>query len=137
MLQLSLFTPCDTVLPAAVAAEPRSRDPGHPPPSPGKPKALGRRRKRRLVQRAPRARNRLTEKQLVVLVSIDEWKRAHDWAPTVRELMAYLDYQSPAAVHEHLNALADHGAIERDGTPRGIRFTAKGGELLQRFASSV
>jgi DNA-binding MarR family transcriptional regulator len=64
----------------------------------------------------------LTERQLRVLVAIEQFIAARGYPPTVRALCEMLRLTSTNGVSEHLRALVRKGYLERDpAVPRGMR----------------
>jgi repressor LexA len=63
---------------------------------------------------------RLTERQQEALDAVAELTARHGWAPTVRELAAFLEV-GPRAAFEHLAALVRKGYLAKgDGRPRAL-----------------
>ena len=55
--------------------------------------------------------NKLTDKQIEVLVNIKNFTNEHGYSPTVRELAELLNVSSPATIHTHLKILVNKGYI--------------------------
>lgn len=60
----------------------------------------------------------LSDKQEQVLLAIERFLEREGYPPTVREIGAAVGLSSPASVHNHLNALEEHGCIRRTGAKR-------------------
>ena len=66
--------------------------------------------------------NKLTDKQLEVLIYIKEFISMKGFSPTVRELAELINVSSPATVHTHLKHLVNKGYITyQPKTSRTIR----------------
>lgn len=65
----------------------------------------------------------LTDRQKIVLESIEQMLASNNRPPSIHELMSELGIASPNGVAKHLNALKAKGYITRDSGARGIRLT--------------
>ncbi len=62
-----------------------------------------------------------------ILVALYEFRREHEYGPTVRELCGMVGLSSTYSVHYHLGILRKWGWVEWDeGKTRTLRFTEKG-----------
>jgi SOS-response transcriptional repressor LexA len=66
-------------------------------------------------------RQPLTEKQAEVLLFIAEHQRAHQWAPTRREIAQHFGWRSLNAADEKVRALIRKGWLARRGGPHASR----------------
>lgn len=72
-----------------------------------------------------------TAAQIRVLSAIRVWCESHRYAPTNRDLMAVLGFNSTNAVADHLKALRKLQLVDWDrGVARGLWITAAGLEVL-------
>lgn len=70
-----------------------------------------------------RPRPRLTGTRTKILRFITRYQASHGWPPTVREIMAALDFKSSGAIYEQLRKLERAGHLHLDpGTTRNIRL---------------
>lgn len=68
----------------------------------------------------------LTKKQSETLNSIRQWLAEHNYAPSYRDLMNYMDIKSPATTYNHVQALLQKGYIRMpDGLLRSVELTEK------------
>jgi len=58
----------------------------------------------------------LSKRQEEILLTIEKLLKREGYPPTVREIGMAVGLSSPASVHNHLNALEEHGYIRRTGT---------------------
>lgn len=73
-----------------------------------------------------------TLRQLQYLQFIANYIDTHQWAPTVRVIMAELGVRSTNAVSDQLRALVRMGLLEREhGSPRAMRITEVGWSFLE------
>ncbi len=56
----------------------------------------------------------LTPKQKKVLEFVKKYSEKHEFAPSLQEIGKHLGVSSPATVHQHLEALASKGFLERE-----------------------
>ena len=79
----------------------------------------------------------VTDRQMRVLVAIEQFLDSRGYPPTVRALCDMLEMSSTNGMLEHLRALERKGYIERDrGEARGIRVVvaSKGARLAPPLA---
>lgn len=57
----------------------------------------------------------LPRKKQQILSFIESFINEHGYAPTLSDIAEHFDLSSPATVHEHVEYLAEHGFIRRNG----------------------
>ena len=72
----------------------------------------------------------LTDRQKMVLDFITRFGQEHGYAPTLRDIAAYLGVSSTFGVKRHLDALEKKGWITKSGVARGIVPTTPGGRSV-------
>lgn len=73
-----------------------------------------------------------------ILEFIDVYIREERWAPSVREIAKAVGVYSTSTVFAHLERLALYGLIEKkEKSPRALRITRKGAELLERLKGGI
>jgi len=69
------------------------------------------------------AATQLSDSQAEVLTYVHEYVREHGYAPTVREVAAFMGWASTNSAHECLAVLASRGFVERSrGRARALRL---------------
>lgn len=56
-------------------------------------------------------RSKMSEKQFAIYAEIESFIAKHKYPPSVRELAAAFNIQSPSTIHSYLRRLKDHGLI--------------------------
>lgn len=79
----------------------------------------------------------LTRKQKEVLDFVEQYRRAHGYAPTLREIGEALGLSSVATVYQHLKSLEAKGLIRREGgRARQMELTSRPDGYETSFASA-
>jgi repressor LexA len=70
----------------------------------------------------------LTRRQAEILAFIQEYTRAHDYAPTLQEIAGRFSLASVATVHKHVSRLVAQGRLRRGrNARRGIELVPRAG----------
>ncbi len=71
----------------------------------------------------------LTRRQAEILAFIEEYTRAHGYAPTLHEIAGHFSLSSVATVHKHVSYLVAQGRLRRGkNARRGIELTPRPGQ---------
>ncbi len=88
------------------------------------------------MQRARQAAE--NEKPIAILRFIADYRRAHGWAPTVREIGAEIGMSAPSQVKYYLDQLVKRQLIVREsGAARCVRLTGHGRLLIEQQEDQV
>ncbi|HNV04654.1 MAG TPA: transcriptional repressor LexA [Petrotogaceae bacterium] len=74
----------------------------------------------------------LTKRQEQILEFIKSYVSKNGYPPTIRDINQNFSMKSPRAAHKHLLVLEKKGYIERNGVSRGIKLTAKSGDIFTK-----
>ena len=74
----------------------------------------------------------LTKRQEQILEFIKSYVSKNGYPPTIRDINQNFSMKSPRAAHKHLFVLEKKGYIERNGVSRGIKLTAKSGDIFTK-----
>lgn len=80
----------------------------------------------------------LTARQQQVLDAIRDYRNAHGYGPSLRDVMEPMGISSPNGIMCHLKALQKKGAIEWDrNTARSLRVKDEGCQVVLSFKPDV